>query len=689
MAASVDQRRDLRHDLRAVFATAKLPTNPSLATRILALIRDPSSSVADFGTAIRTDPGLSSRLLKTANSPLFAQQTAVTTVERAVTVLGLARVRSIALGFQLVLHLDRLGGTPFDMKSFWQHSLLRACLARSLAEAVIPERKEEAFLGGLLQDCGIPLLAQVLGSSYSNLYRPTELSPAAFYAVEKKTFPHTHVEAIEVMAGEWNLPKVIAGPLERHHRRTQLTDQSTEVDRLSAVCYFVGGLRFARDMVVDTEEQELREYGAVTLGLDDATWDNVRDGAGAEYERVSGLYGHILPEDVDVTELLGEANRQLVSVASDADRRVLDVETERQAVQREQQRLATALRDYRERAAVDPLTNVLNRGALSDAAAKAIRQNLDDGAALAAFFIDLDNFKKLNDAYSHQVGDNVLKAVAAVLRREVTGAGAVGRYGGEEFVVLVRDCRADRARELAEHLVRSVRALDATALGAAGTITCSLGAIWSDHLPVNSADELFAAADQLMYRAKRSGKDRCCFEPLRGVDAEPPAWSDSADSQKPSRADPDTAELLALARELNREEVDTFASIRKQERRTLVAPCVLSYFTGTDARLRTIRAVTRNVSSGGIGLLVPRPMVRGEAVEVELDRGNGKLFVAGLVAFCRHIDNRIHELGVQFVTHSVEPILSGDPGEALQTFDWVSRATSEKQAGKSELKLNV
>ncbi len=158
------RRQDLvANELRLAFAKAKLPTNPAVASAIIEHCSNEKSNAADFAKVIRTDAALAIRLLKTANSAHFAQRIQVTTVERAVTVLGLSRVKTAALGFQLLTHVNRLGSVPFDLKTFWQHSLLRGCLGRTVATHVVPERADEAFLIALLQDCGIVMLAQTLG----------------------------------------------------------------------------------------------------------------------------------------------------------------------------------------------------------------------------------------------------------------------------------------------------------------------------------------------------------------------------------------------------------------------------------------------------------------------------------------------------------------------------------------------
>lgn len=688
---SATRHRGLRAELRSLFATAKMPSSPALAARILELINDPKSSVTDFGDVIRADPALSTRLLKTANSALFAQRTSVTTIERAVTILGLDRVKTVSLGFQLVAHLDRLGGAPFDMRRFWQHSLLRACLARSIAQQVVPEQQEEAFLVGLMQECGVLLLVQVLGSVYASLYR-SNLSPTAFYAVERVSFPYDHVMAISALAAEWNLPRMIAVPAERHHSTVGLAEEPSEFERLSAVSYFVGGLRFVSDATVEPQEQSLREFWATSLGLDKGAWAHTQHQARYEYEQISTLYGDMLPEEIDIAELLSEANRQLASAANDADQRVLNVKAERDAIHQEQRHLQGALRAYRERAALDPLTNILNRGALAEAARKAVQQNLDQGTPIGVLFLDLDNFKRLNDTYGHQAGDRVLKALATMIAEEIGHTGSVGRYGGEEFVVILQDASAEETRQLGERIVRQVRTLDEGAHGVSGRVTCSVGAIWCDRLPANSAEELVACADELMYEAKRGGKDRCCFELLPGASASAEGHGCGKSSLSPPTDGPsdneetDTriARLLAIASRLNSTDEEALVGIRKQGRKKLVMPCVLHYFTGVDADVRAEDAAARNISTGGIGLLVGRPMVRGEAVEVALGKGTAQFFLAGLVAFCRRVDRAIHEVGVQFVTHAVTPIISQDASQALQNHDWVARALSAKKNGELE-----
>ena len=109
----------LLHDLRAVFAKAKLPTNPAIAAEILGLTADPEASANQFTEVIKADAAMAARLLRMANSSQFGQRQPVTTIRRAVTVLGLRRVRMDALSFQLAAHLDALEKQLHDSGGPW------------------------------------------------------------------------------------------------------------------------------------------------------------------------------------------------------------------------------------------------------------------------------------------------------------------------------------------------------------------------------------------------------------------------------------------------------------------------------------------------------------------------------------------------------------------------------------------
>lgn len=123
-------------------------------------------------------------------------------------------------------------------------------------------------------------------------------------------------------------------------------------------------------------------------------------------------------------------------------------------------------------------------------------------------FIDLDHFKKLNDRYGHVLGDRVLENFAATLQESVREGDLAGRYGGEEFLVILPDERVEGAMAMAERLTQQLSSRPmAHADGVPLHVSVSIGIACLDDAEFRSARELIDAADQSMYRVKREGRD--------------------------------------------------------------------------------------------------------------------------------------------------------------------------------------
>jgi diguanylate cyclase (GGDEF)-like protein len=172
---------------------------------------------------------------------------------------------------------------------------------------------------------------------------------------------------------------------------------------------------------------------------------------------------------------------------------------------------------FRQASRTDPKTGLVNGAAWSELAAKELARARRQRHGLAVLMVDLDNFKAVNDAHGHLAGDEVLRAVAATLSAEVRAYDAVGRFGGEEFVVLLSGVDTASATSAAERLRARIRALDVGVGGASGNtritgLTASVGCVASP-TAAGSVDELVGAADSALYEAKRAGRDRVVCAP--------------------------------------------------------------------------------------------------------------------------------------------------------------------------------
>jgi len=155
----------------------------------------------------------------------------------------------------------------------------------------------------------------------------------------------------------------------------------------------------------------------------------------------------------------------------------------------------------------DGLTGLFNRRALREEAARILELCRRKGQACAVLLADLDHFKLVNDTHGHAAGDAALRHFAAVATGCVQGGGVVGRWGGEEFCVVLPGASRARARKLALRLREAMAGARARVGGAEIAVTVSLGVAWGREAALDFA-QLIARADEALYRAKEEGRDR-------------------------------------------------------------------------------------------------------------------------------------------------------------------------------------
>lgn len=154
-------------------------------------------------------------------------------------------------------------------------------------------------------------------------------------------------------------------------------------------------------------------------------------------------------------------------------------------------------------ALIDPLTGAYNRRQFQKRLSAATSRAGDQTAALLVF--DIDHFKRVNDAFGHDMGDEVLKAVVKLTQAMTRRGDELFRLGGEEFAVLMPDAPPDVAHQFAETLRRQVEATSFF-LGQQNSVTISIGI--STGTANEHADRLYRQADQALYAAKRQGRNR-------------------------------------------------------------------------------------------------------------------------------------------------------------------------------------
>jgi len=172
-----------------------------------------------------------------------------------------------------------------------------------------------------------------------------------------------------------------------------------------------------------------------------------------------------------------------------------------------QDELLKSREEFRYQATHDGLTGTWNRRAIFDLLRREFDMTARSGMAIGLMMIDVDHFKEVNDTHGHLAGDAVLKEIARRIQEVLRSYDLVGRYGGEEFLIVLPDCDLDQVRTCAERIRRAM-ADEPVCLGDWSIpVTVSVGMVIANSLLATEKDAL-AAADTALYRAKNSGRNQ-------------------------------------------------------------------------------------------------------------------------------------------------------------------------------------
>jgi two-component system cell cycle response regulator len=170
--------------------------------------------------------------------------------------------------------------------------------------------------------------------------------------------------------------------------------------------------------------------------------------------------------------------------------------------------LVEARENLRFKASHDALTSIWNRGAIIEQLERELSRARREGSSVGILLADIDHFKRVNDTRGHLVGDEVLRAVTGRLKGEVRTYDSVGRYGGEEFLILLPGCDNTKLTAKAAQLVKIVERSSIGTSTDSVPVTISIGGIASGDCPRAELNSLLRAADTALYRAKVSGRNR-------------------------------------------------------------------------------------------------------------------------------------------------------------------------------------
>jgi HD-like signal output (HDOD) protein len=195
----------------------ELPTFRGIVLEAMGKLRQPDASLAEVGSIVGRDPGLSSRLLRVANSPAYGLRHEARTVEHAASLLGRAQLEALLVAVGVGERLPDRSIPGYEPPRFWRTAALRATTARRLAALLHPSTRGESFTAALLQDMAVPLLARTRGARYAYLLDAWRAGEGALHDLERGELGFHHAHVAGAMAQCWGFPAGLITALGAHH----------------------------------------------------------------------------------------------------------------------------------------------------------------------------------------------------------------------------------------------------------------------------------------------------------------------------------------------------------------------------------------------------------------------------------------------------------------------------------------
>ncbi len=451
--------------LDAILSCPNLPSLPAVAVRVIDLTSDVNVSLRDLSRTIQNDQGLAAKILKTVNSSFYGLRQPCASIDKALVMLGLSPVKSLALGFSLVASVHDADDAGFDYRDYWRRGLYTAVASKLFAERAGFEFGDEVFLGGLLQDVGMIAMHRALGPSYEVALRSTGGDHRELARHELAQFDLQHPDVGAMLVQRWRLPEELVLPV-RYHERPSATP-SSRADHVR--CVGLGNL--VHDVLTQREAspslRTLYERAAAWYRLDHTTVDEVIHAAGDAAKEMSSLFNLDIGTYADAEAVLADARALAIALAKDAP-------SGSSVMSRAQRGSALAGSDF------DPLTGAVGPLGFESAIREGFRQASELGEPVALIEVVIDGYGALVGAHGEGADIEAVMGVTALLKRVFEGhGGVVCRVSDETYAIVLPGTGRLTATGLAESFLDDLASVSPTwtapASGRPLRVTTSVG----------------------------------------------------------------------------------------------------------------------------------------------------------------------------------------------------------------------
>lgn len=499
---------------------SRIPTLPTVAVEVLRIFNDPNSSLDAITTVVRKDPALVGKLLKAANSSKYGARGQITDLNRAVMMMGRNSVTPLVLSFSLAQQSVDKSAHAQTYRDLWFRSFVQATAAEVLGSQFQDTVfRGECYTTNLLAGLGQLALLRAEPDRYLECLERSRREGSSLGRIEQSVLGFTNLELSVALLKQLGLPDRCLESI-RLMQASSVASVSAECEGPAPKSPLAAISRTANavaSLICDGTP------GVSMIALNDALAaltlaeplqaDALIGQVQQRVETTATLFDINPPKMPSPSEILQEALDQLSRFSSASESPESENAVPGELLE-ENGRLHRRVADLLKQSRTDVLTGIYNRAYLLTQLAERVALHRVRQQSLGLAVIDIDHFKKINDTYGHQAGDDVLRCVAECVQGCLRDSDLLARYGGEEFVVLMDDANGPGLSVVAERLRATIESLVVTFEGKQIPVTISIGLTQSHVVGEETAfaRQLFAIADAAMYRAKQGGRNRFCVE---------------------------------------------------------------------------------------------------------------------------------------------------------------------------------
>lgn len=230
-----------------------LPSIPKVLFEVTKLLNSPSATTLKLAELISKDPGLTTKILTVANSPLYGIKRKVSSIEFAIIVLGQQEIKDVVTAISLADSFKITASPNFDPIEFWVHSMVTGSAAKNISQNLGFSFGSDAFVAGILHDMGILVIYNFMSKEFDQIASCAKEKGTPILEAEKEILGLTHQEIGKFLAEKWNLPTQLCDTLNFHHNPSQ----SSHIELTSII--------------------HLVDYMTQKLGYGKLPWDNNTD----------------------------------------------------------------------------------------------------------------------------------------------------------------------------------------------------------------------------------------------------------------------------------------------------------------------------------------------------------------------------------------------------------------------------